>query len=251
MSAPGTLEVRVYETTHITRLVAVHLAGECGALGAQVMVALEEITFEVTDLKNLHRLKGDPELVRPRHLHFNTTTWKERDLSLTNLEGANSSSVELPRAKFHVQRLVAYPERHPRPRFEKDLDAVSHFAHLLFGLGTLLELKTLYYRTLQITNEKRNSASFFLDEFMKNFSFLLLTESGISFCPENSVRFGRLARAKPARGIDFSYVVPEGRVELPSLATHDFESCAYTNSATPAMGKVYLYFLKKSIFIFI
>ncbi len=34
-----------------------------------------------------------------------------------------------------------------------------------------------------------------------------LTESGISFCPEKSVRFGRRARAQPARGIDFSNVV--------------------------------------------
>ncbi len=33
--------------------------------------------------------------------------------------------------------------------------------------------------------------------------------------------------------------MPEGRLELPSLSTHDFESCAYTNSATPAIEPEY------------
>ena len=49
--------------------------------------------------------------------------------------------------------------------------------------------------------------SFCSKSVLKNFSFLLLTESGISFCPENSVRFSRRAARSAPRGIDFSYVV--------------------------------------------
>src|SRR3989338_5097793 len=55
-------------------------------------------------------------------------------------------------------------------------------------------------------------------ECLKNFSFLLLTESGISFCPKNSVQFGRRAARSAPRGIDFSYVVPPPRIELGSRA---------------------------------
>ncbi len=32
----------------------------------------------------------------------------------------------------------------------------------------------------------------------------------------------------------FTHIVPEGRIELPSLAAHDFESCMFTNFITPA-----------------
>ncbi len=35
--------------------------------------------------------------------------------------------------------------------------------------------------------------------------------------------------------IKFLFKVPEMGLEPISLATHDFESCAYTNSATPAL----------------
>ena len=30
------------------------------------------------------------------------------------------------------------------------------------------------------------------------------------------------------------FIVPEGRLELPSLTAHDFESCMVTNFITPA-----------------
>ncbi len=43
------------------------------------------------------------------------------------------------------------------------------------------------------------------------------------------------AQNKNPNGFHF---VPEGRLELPSLARHDFESCVYTNSTTPAVYKV-------------
>ncbi len=33
-----------------------------------------------------------------------------------------------------------------------------------------------------------------------------------------------------------NYFVPEERIELSHLAIHDFESCASTNSATPAIS---------------
>ena len=36
-----------------------------------------------------------------------------------------------------------------------------------------------------------------------------------------------------------SFKVPEGRLELPSLSRHDFESCVYTNSTTPAIHTEY------------
>jgi len=42
---------------------------------------------------------------------------------------------------------------------------------------------------------------------LKNFSFLLLMGSRISFYPENSVRFGRRVARNVQRGIDFSYMV--------------------------------------------
>jgi len=45
------------------------------------------------------------------------------------------------------------------------------------------------------------------DFTLKDFSFLLLTESRISFCPENSIRFGRRDPPKVGRGIDFSCLV--------------------------------------------
>lgn len=95
VSALGALEVRVYETAHpLTLPVTLHLAGESSTLGAEVVIALDEIAFEVANLENLHRLERTPELVRPRHLHHDTATWKERGFSLANLERANCSSVE-------------------------------------------------------------------------------------------------------------------------------------------------------------
>ena len=32
--------------------------------------------------------------------------------------------------------------------------------------------------------------------------------------------------------------MPEGRLELPSFAAHDFESCMVTNFITPAMHEI-------------
>ena len=58
-----------------------------------------------------------------------------------------------------------------------------------------------------LDHESQEAASAASWECLKNFSFLLLTESGISFCPENSVRFGRRAARSAPRSIDFSYVV--------------------------------------------
>src|SRR3989339_92130 len=75
-----------------------------------------------------------------------------------------------------------------------------------------------------LDHKSQEAASAASWECLKNFSFLLLTESGISFCPENSVQFGRRAARFAPRGIDFSFLVPGGRLELPSLAAHDFES---------------------------
>ncbi len=72
-----------------------------------------------------------------------------------------------------------------------------------------------------------------------NFSFLLLTESGISFCPEKSVRFGGRAPPEAGRDIDFSYVVPRERLELSRLASRALEARAFANSATWAFLIIY------------
>ena len=40
-------------------------------------------------------------------------------------------------------------------------------------------------------------------------------------------------RRKEKKMSDF-FIVPGGRIELPWIAPHDFESCASTNSAIPA-----------------
>ena len=88
MLAPGALEAPApTETSHATWLVPFHPAGESGAFGTEVAVAFDEVAFEVADLENLHRSESDPELIRPRHLHLDATTRKERGFSLTNLEG--------------------------------------------------------------------------------------------------------------------------------------------------------------------
>lgn len=60
-------------------------------------------------------------------------------------------------------------------------------------------------------------------------------EARISFCLEKSIRLGRLARALPARGIDFSHMMPRVGIEPTTLAGHDFKSCAYTSSAIRAI----------------
>lgn len=101
MSALGALEARVHETAHVTRLVVLHLA-ESSALGAKIVVAFDERAFEVANLENLHRLETTPELARPRHLHRDATTRKERCLSPTNLEGANCPSIEALTTKLNV-----------------------------------------------------------------------------------------------------------------------------------------------------
>ena len=50
----------------------------------------------------------------------------------------------------------------------------------------------------------------------ENFSFLPLMESGISFYPENPIRFGPRAPPRAGRGIDFSNVVRVGGIEPPA-----------------------------------
>ncbi len=193
MSALGALEVAIHATGHIIPLVVLHLAGESGTLGAEIVIALDEVALEIADLENLHPLEGAPELVRPRHLHHHATTRKERCFPVANLEGANSSSVEFPRTKLHVQRLIAHPERHPCPRFKKDFNAVSHFRSPPIRLE-MLGLATLYQKNHAITSKQRNLQVSYPRVVLENFSFLFLTESGISFYPEKSVRFGRRAK---------------------------------------------------------
>ena len=65
----------------------------------------------------------------------------------------------------------------------------------------------IMFKTSILRHKSQEAASAASWECLKNFSFLLLTESGISFCPENSVQFGRRAARSAPRGIDFSYVV--------------------------------------------
>ena len=67
-----------------------------------------------------------------------------------------------------------------------------------------------YHDNDSISNSKTKTETFqsFCSKInYENFSFLLLTESEISFCPEKSVRFGRRDPPKAGRGIDFSNVV--------------------------------------------
>lgn len=64
-----------------------------------------------------------------------------------------------------------------------------------------------------LRHKSQEAASAAFCKCLKNFSFLLLTESGISFCPENSIQFGRRAARLAPRGIDFSYVVPGVGIE--------------------------------------
>lgn len=94
MSALGTLEVRIHKTGDGTRLVVLHLAGESNALGAEIVVTLNEVPFEVVNLQNLPWLKRDPELSRTGHLHLDATTGKERCLPLANLNEADTPSIE-------------------------------------------------------------------------------------------------------------------------------------------------------------
>ena len=44
--------------------------------------------------------------------------------------------------------------------------------------------------------------------------------ASLSFCFENSVRFGRRAKRGEPKLFDFSYMVPRGRVELPRDYSH-------------------------------
>ena len=63
ISAPGALEDRIHTTgDNGARLVTLHLAGEGGAFGAEVLVALDDVAPEIENLENLHRLEGTPEL---------------------------------------------------------------------------------------------------------------------------------------------------------------------------------------------
>ena len=67
---------------------------------------------------------------------------------------------------------------------------------------------------IPLLRDKMETVSTKLIRTSQNFSFLPLTESGISFCPENSVRFGRRAARFAPRGIDFSYVVPPAGINF-------------------------------------
>ncbi len=52
--------------------------------------------------------------------------------------------------------------------------------------------------------------------------------------PFDSPHTQRNLRAPPAQKRFAYFIVPGGRIELPWIAPHDFESCASTNSAIPA-----------------
>ena len=69
-----------------------------------------------------------------------------------------------------------------------------------------------------LRRKSQEAASVASWECLKNFSFMLLTESGISFCPENSVRFGSRAARFAPRGIDFSYVVRPVGIEPTTIS---------------------------------
>lgn len=136
MSALGALEIRIHATGDDgTRSVVLHLAGESSTLGAEVVVTLDEVPFEVVNLQNLPWLKRDPELSRTGHLHHNATTRKERCLSPTNLEGADVPSVETLTTNLYIQGLIPDPVSHPSPRFQEKFDTVSHFCSPPFRLG--------------------------------------------------------------------------------------------------------------------
>lgn len=64
------------------------------------------------------------------------------------------------------------------------------------------------YSRLILAKREEISRGLWADE---NFPFLLLTESGISFCPEKSVRFGcRAKRGEPSKLAISSMVRPVG-----------------------------------------
>src|SRR3989344_4209644 len=122
ISALSALEDRIHTTgDNGARLVTLHLAGEGTALGAEIVVAFDEVAPEVANLENLHRQKRDPELSRAGHPHLNATTRKERCFSLANLEGADRPSIESLTAQLDVQRLVPDPVQHSRSGLQKDL----------------------------------------------------------------------------------------------------------------------------------
>jgi len=127
MSALCALEVRIHTTGDDgTRLVVLHLAGESSALGTEVVVALDEIPFEVPNLQNLSWLKRDPELSRAGHLHLDATTRKERCLPLANLNETDTPLIESLSADLDIQGLIPNPVSHPSPRLQEKFDTVSH-----------------------------------------------------------------------------------------------------------------------------
>jgi hypothetical protein len=84
-------------------------------------------------------------------------------------------------------------------------------------LGAAYIIHKTIEKSIVWSRNKKSALSLILKSnigFLKNFSFLLLTKSGISFCSENSVQFASRAARNAPRDINFSYVVPRERVEL-------------------------------------
>lgn len=94
-------------------------------------------------------------------------------------------------------------------KIDKQFGNFGRFHSLLLSVVSVL---TNQHSCIKST-ESQGAANAAPWECLKNFSFLLLTESGISFCPENSVQFGRRAARFTPRGIDFSYMVPPAGFE--------------------------------------
>ena len=101
---------------------------------------------------------------------------------------------------------------------DSDLFAKKVCAKEIFGTNLLLGEKTLRACA-------PNSDSFLADS---------LADSGGNHW--DALRASRIwASEKPPKKSLSLILVPEEGLEPSSLARHDFESCAYTNSATPAM----------------
>ena len=77
------------------------------------------------------------------------------------------------------------------------------------GLLTISQHVLNYQMSTRMSTKTETNKSFCLKFILKNFSFLLLTESGISFCPENSLRFGRRRRRRRLAKFDMSDLVQD------------------------------------------
>ena len=93
------------------------------------------------------------------------------------------------------------------------------FAQLAQLASTVLALVTFPVATVDTVDETRWS----VEEADLGPVDIELQESGISFCPEKSVRFGGRAPPRAGRGIDFSNVVSL----YDSARTYFIKNCPY------------------------